>query len=65
MTDPRTVVIACGIYAAILLTLGFLGLYLTGHSTVFGLHAGVIGVVANYLTAMASRRLDRRAEIVQ
>ncbi len=41
-----------------------LGLYLTGHSTIFGLHAGVLGVIANYLTAMASRRLDRRPETV-
>lgn len=34
-----------------------LGLYASGHSQVLGIHAGVIGVVANYLSCWASRRL--------
>ena len=34
-----------------------LGLYLTGWSQVAGFHAGSIGVVANYLTVLTSRRL--------
>lgn len=32
-----------------------LGLYATGHSQVYGFHAGTLGVAANYLTAAASR----------
>ncbi len=34
-----------------------LGLYASGHRQVHGLHAGVLGVIANYLTCLASRRI--------
>ncbi len=34
-----------------------LGLYAAGHPQLYGLHAGVVGVGANYLTCWASRRL--------
>ncbi len=37
-----------------------LGLYLVGWSQVAGLHAGTIGVVANYVTVVASRRMRGR-----
>ena len=33
-----------------------LGLYVTGHRQLYGLHAGVLGVAANYLTCWLSRR---------
>ncbi len=36
-----------------------LGLYATGNRQLYGVHAGVIGVIANYLTCWVSRRAAR------
>jgi SSS family solute:Na+ symporter/sodium/pantothenate symporter len=56
-TDPRAFQardIVTGLVTGLVIALT---LYATGHKMVGGLHAGTIGVVANYLTVVLSRRV--------